>query len=144
VDQGSVAHLIARGGRRWRSLSVARHELEVANLLNHAPELADRLRLVAHGRLERYLAPPQTERHAAVISGALAAVAALVALRVGVGVVGEDASRWPMQLLVGAVGALVWHVVHWRAKPVLRRVLDRRDAHSQPSSRQTDIDRTAM
>lgn len=49
-----AAHQIARGGWRWRSLSVAGHELDVAAKLPPDDVLADELRAQARTRLERY------------------------------------------------------------------------------------------
>ena len=136
-----VAHFIARGSRRFRLLSVARHELEVAELLDDAPELAVRVRQTAHARLERYLAPPATERHAAILSGVVAAVVASVALIVGIGLVGDDdVSQWPMQFVVGACSALVWHIVRWCAKPVIHRALScRRDVEHRPPTPHPEV-----
>ena len=119
-----AAHLISRGGRRWQSLSRARHELEVAALLDHAPELAGRIRERAYARLEIYLVEARTERHASVLSGTVATAAAVCSLWLGLSMLKEeDSSQWASHVLVGAVGAIVWHVVRWSVKPVIRRGL---------------------
>lgn len=49
------AHQIARGGLRWRSLSVAGHELDVAAKLPPGDALADELHLRARARIEAYI-----------------------------------------------------------------------------------------
>lgn len=49
-----VGAQIAKGGRRWRALVVAGHELDAAQKLGDDPQ-ADRLRERARARLERYL-----------------------------------------------------------------------------------------
>ena len=74
VLTGWLLQQIGKGGRRWRSLTTANHELEVASRLPEDHPLAKRLREAAESKLERYLREPVPGRGPAIREGAMATV----------------------------------------------------------------------
>lgn len=82
VVTGWLLHELAKGGRRWRALTVANRELEVAQRLEPGSDLERALTMKAHGRIERYLRPRDFTRWTATAN---LVVTALTALAAGVG-----------------------------------------------------------
>lgn len=76
VITGWVLQQFGKGGRRWRSLTIAGHELDVANRLPDDHPLARRLREAAEAKVDRYLREPTPGRRTALREGALAAIGA--------------------------------------------------------------------
>lgn len=121
-------NLVTRGGPAARALGAARHELEVAALLDDGDELASRLKAKANTSIERYLNPrgwETREGKAAAIASVLATLAAFLGLLIGAAQIdGQDLSFWQSTGLGGLLG-ISWHVIRWAVREGVLRCLHR-------------------
>lgn len=109
-----VGHQLSRGGLWLRGLSDARHELEVAALLEHDDALATQLRDRARGRIERYLeqtTPERTWRRWQLVNGLTL---------IGVGIATTGLVLWAygprmLPVMAGAFGiGIIWSFIDSR------------------------------
>lgn len=125
-----IGHRVTRGGRRWRTLALARHELEVAGLIQLDQDLAERLHSSAHLRVERYLAPrglETAEGKARLWAFVLATGATLILLGQTLNLLETDGRPFAAQMALGLGGAVAWHALYWVLQPGLVRAIRARD-----------------
>jgi hypothetical protein len=119
---------LTRGGRRWRALTTARHELEVAQLLiAHNSEQAALLHAKASDGVGRYLAPrafESAESKAEAVASASATVVVLTVLVLIADDIGD--ASWLEQVGLGTALAIVWHLIRASAHLLLRWTRRRR------------------
>lgn len=105
---------LAKGGIRWRRLTIARHELETAKLLdNH--DLAGRLRSRAHGRIEKYLAEFPRQRWMNVVYGVVFLISGASGA-IGILALGGAEALWipPVATVLGIVANVLW--IRWETR----------------------------
>ncbi len=118
-------HLLTRDTRRSRALSIARQELETAELLDCNSDLATRLRDSANLGIDRYLDPrglETVEGKTRLASKIVATAVTLVGLAMVVARTDGDDPRVLENVVLGAALGAAWLVVDAATNAATRRI----------------------